>query len=56
MKKSTVKYQLLRDGEYCNTVWDTFSEARIAGMDLISCGWISKFIIVPTRAIYLRVK
>ena len=55
MGKTSLKYQIIRDGEYSNTVYNSFDEARIEGMYLINCGWISKFAIVPVRAIWLKV-
>ena len=54
MRKATVKYQLIRDGDHYNAVYDLWREAETAGRELIACGWITKFIIVPVRAIWLK--
>jgi len=54
MKKSTVKYQLIRDGELYNTVYNHSFEAAEAGQLLIECGWIKSYDIKPIQVIWLK--
>ena len=54
MKKTTVKFQLVRDGELYSTLYDRFYDARLAGEQLVDCGWIKIFSIIPIKAIWLK--
>ena len=54
MKKATVKYQLIRDGELYGTVYDRKMDAWQAGQGLIAAGWIKEFKIIPNKAIWIR--
>jgi hypothetical protein len=55
MKKVSVKFQLIRDGELYNTVYDKKYEAENVGDMLIKCGWIKEYQVVPNNAIWLKV-
>jgi len=52
--KTALKYQITRDGELSNIVYNTFSEAADAGRELIQIGWIKSFAVRPVRAVWLK--
>jgi len=52
--KASLKYQITRDGEVFNRVYNTFSEAADAGRELLNIGWIKSFEVRPVRAVWLR--
>jgi len=54
MKKATVKFQLVRDGELYNMLYDKHYEATEAGQMLVYCGWIKAFSVVPVKTIWLK--
>jgi len=54
MKKETVQFQLVRDGELYQTVYDRHYEAYTIGQMLIDCGWIKVFYVQPIKAIWLK--
>ena len=54
MKKATVKYQLIRDGELYSTVYDRKMDAWQAGQGLVASGWIKGYQIIPNKAIWLK--
>jgi hypothetical protein len=53
-KKKTTKYQLVRNGELYNTVYDTLSEAEQVGRNLMECGFIQDFYVKPCKAIWVN--
>ena len=53
--KATTKYQLIRDGDRYDTVYDHKYEAENIGGELVSCGFIHAFIVVPVKAVWLKV-
>jgi hypothetical protein len=53
--KRTTKFQLVRDGELVNTVYDLAREARDIGEQLIVCGWIKTYQVIPIKAVWLKV-
>jgi len=54
--KSTKKYQLIRDGELFNRVYDYKWEAAFAGIELQKMGLIKDWKIYHAVANWLRVK
>ena len=54
MKKATVKFQLIRDSETYNTVYDRFMDARQVGESLVESGWIKEYSVKPVTAIWLK--
>ena len=54
--KETTKYQLERDGELFGKVYDKKYEAEAEGLQLVACNWIASFIVVPVKAVWLKVK
>lgn len=52
--KVTTKYQLIRDGELYNTVYDKKYEAEAIGRELVDCKLISHFEVKPIKAAWLK--
>lgn len=56
MKKPTIKYQLKRDGHQFGMIYDKLKEAKTAGDELVNMRWISKYEIIPIKAVWLKIK
>lgn len=52
--KATVKFQLERDGEHYNQVFDRAYEARDYAEKLVSCGFIQTYKVIPVKAVWLK--
>ena len=50
--KLTTKYQLIRDGELYDTLYDRAIDAIQAGEALLMSGWISTYKLQPKKALW----
>jgi hypothetical protein len=53
MKRATIKWQLIRDGELYNTVYDSLYDAIKIGYELKQTGFIRDYHAVAVKAIWL---
>lgn len=52
--KATVKFQLERDGELYNQVFDLAREAKEYAESLVSCGYIKDYKVIPVKAVWIK--